>query len=151
MVTADFYPLIRFRKRQIFSLIVVVAVGFSPLSWAKKHKAAPPAMDTNYVSALATANRFLSAWQSNDQEAGLMLLTNRAKHQNSEDSIDGLFHGSSQRAFEIVHGRTLNRIRYTFPVVLLQSTGESNQTHRKFTAIVIANTGKNDWAVDTLP
>ena len=151
MVQTDFYSFTQFRKRQILSLIVLTVFISCPLSWAKKHMATPPAIDTNYVSALATANRFLSAWQSNDHEAGLMLLTNRAKHQNSETSIEGLFHGTSQKAFEIVHGRKLSPSRYEFPVVLLQSAEEFSQTHRKFTAIAITNTGKNDWAVDTLP
>lgn len=131
-------------------IAVAMALACSPL-WAKKQKTQAGAVGANYIAALATANRFLSAWQSNDQEAGLLLLTDRAKHKSSEAGIDTLFGGSSLRAFEIVRGRPLGNRRYEFPVVLLQATGESKQVHRKFTRIVVANTGKNDWAVDTLP
>jgi len=132
-------------------IVVALTLAFSPASLAKKHKASAPVLDTNYIAALSTANRFLTAWQSSDQEAALLLLTYRAKHKSSEGSIDALLHGPASRAFEIVHGRPLNRTRYQFPVVLLENTGESKQPHRKFTSIVVANTGKDDWAVDTLP
>ena len=137
--------------RTLLCVVVAMALASSPLLWAKKHKPASPAIDTTYTAALATANRFLAAWQSNDQEAGLLLLTDRAKHTSSEAGIDALFGVASQRAFEIVRGRPLGNHRYEFPVVLLQTAGESKPCHRKFTKIVIANTGMNDWAVDTLP
>ena len=136
-------------SRTVLCIALAVALAGSPL-WAKKHKTSAAAVDSTYTAALGVANRFLAAWQSNDQEAGILLLTDRAKHKSSEAGIDSLFSGSSQRAFEVVRGRLLGNHRYEFPVVLLQ-TGESKQVHRKFTKIVIANTGTNDWAVDTLP
>ena len=139
------------KSARAMCLILGATLALSPVSWAKKHKAATPAIESNYIAALATANRFLAAWQSSDQEAALLLLTDRAKHKASEASIDTLFRSSPSRAFEIVQGHPLNRNRYQFPVVLLQAGGESKQSHRKFTNIVVINTGKNDWAVDTLP
>ncbi len=139
------------KSRTVLCLAIAIALTCSPLSWATKHKSQARAVDANYIAALATANRFLAAWQSNDQEAGLSLLTDRAKHKSSEAGIDTLFSGASQRAFEIVRGRPLGNSRYEFPVVLLQTDVESKQVHRKFTKIVVANPGKNDWAVDTLP
>lgn len=138
------------RLRTILSIVVAMALVASPL-WAKKHKTPAAAIDGTYTAALGVANRFLAAWQSNDQEAGVLLLTDQAKHRSSEAGIDGLFSNSSQRAFEVVRGRLVGNHRYEFPVVLLETAGESKQVHRKFTKIVIANTGKNDWAVDTLP
>ena len=127
-----------------------VALAFSSFTGAKKPKASAPPSDPNYVAALATANRFLAAWQNHDQEAGLPLLTNRAKHQSSEAEIDALFSDSAARAFEIFHGRQLSHDRYLFPVLLLQTSAPAH-TRRKFTRILIVNTGKNDWAVDKLP
>jgi len=143
---------LRFRKSaRSVCVLLALTIAFSPTSPAKKRRVTTPAVEVRYIAALATANRFLTAWQSSDQEAALLLLTDRAKHKASEAGIDALFHGPRGRAFEIVHGRPLNQSRYQFPVVLLQVSGETNQPHRKFTNIVIANSGKNDWAVDTLP
>lgn len=139
------------KSRGVLCVALAIAVACSPLSWAKKHKAPAAAVDGTYTTALGVANRFLAAWQGNDQEAGLLLLTDRAKHKSSEAGIDSLFSGSSQRAYEIVRGRPLGSRRYEFPVVLLQTAVESKQVHRKFTKIVVANAGQNDWAVDTLP
>jgi hypothetical protein len=34
--------------------------------------------------------------------------------------------------------------------VLLQND-DSGRTHRRFTELIITNTGNNDWAVDKLP
>jgi hypothetical protein len=131
-----------------------VTLAFSSFIWARKHTASTTATDTSYIAALSTANRFLAAWQSRDQEAALPLITNHAKQQSTEAGIDKLFiessDGSSARAFEIAHGRQLSRGRYQFPVVLLEA-GESGRTRRRFTGIVILNTSKNDWAVDKLP
>jgi hypothetical protein len=77
------------------------------------------------------------------------LMTNRAKQHSSEADMDTLFSGTSARAFEIAHGRPLSRSRYQFSVVLL--TGEPGHIRRRVASIVIANTDKNDWAVDKLP
>ncbi len=136
--------------RFVFLVAISVALALSLPSWAKKRKTLSTPTDVNYTAALATANRFLAAWQNNDQEAGLPLITNRAKHQSTEADIDALFSGSSARAFEIAHGRQLSRSRYQFPVLLLQAD-ESGRARRRFTGIVIIETGKNDWAVDKLP
>lgn len=126
------------------------AFASSPLTWAKKPKASASSTDAGYVAALATANHFLAAWQNHDQEAGLPLVTNRAKHQSSEAEIDALFSDSAARAFEISRGHQLSHDRYLFPVLLLQTSAPS-RVRRKFTRILIVNTGKNDWAVDKLP
>ena len=123
----------------------------TPLAWGKKHKPAASApVDSNYLAGLSAANRFLAAWQSNDQAAALPLITNRAKQQATEEGLDKLFSGSSSRAFEITRGRALRQGRYQFSIVLLQAD-ESSHTRRRFAEIIVVNTGKNDWAVDKLP
>jgi hypothetical protein len=104
--------------------------------------------DPGYVFALATANLFLHAWQTGDLEAGTVLLSDHVRHSRNPDELEQFFSGSADRAFEITHGKG-NRGRCRFPVVLL--TGEGRRVHRKFSEIVLVNTGKNDWAVDKLP
>ena len=132
-------------------LALATALCASPLAWGKKHKAAAavPA-DSNYLAGLSAANRFLAAWQSNDQASALPLITNRAKQQTTEEGLDKLFSGSSARAFEITRGRALRPGRYQFSIVLLQSD-DSGHPRRRFAELIVVNTGKNDWAVDKLP
>jgi hypothetical protein len=135
-----------------FAFVITIAFAFSvpTLGWAKKHKALTQPTDSNYIAGLGTANRFLAAWQGNDQAAAMPLITNRAKQQSTEEGIDKLFSGSSTRAFEITRGRALRQGRYQFSIVLLQED-DSGHTHRRFAELIITNTGKNDWAVDKLP
>jgi hypothetical protein len=142
-------PLIR---ATAFASIIAIALAFSaaPSAWAKRHKAAAQPTDSNYLAALTVANRFLAAWQSNDQAAAMPLITNHAKQQTTEEGIDKLFSGPDTRGFEIAHGRALRQGRYSFPIVLLQAN-DSGDTRRRFGDLVITVTGTNDWAVDKLP
>ena len=148
-------PFVNFSRRGLACIACGVALAITScapaLAWGKKHKAAAPApADSNYLFGLSAANRFLAAWQSNDQAAALPLITNRAKQQATEDGVDKLFSGSSTRAFEITRGRALRQGRYQFSIVLLQAD-DSGHTRRRFAELVVVNTGKNDWAVDKLP
>jgi hypothetical protein len=118
---------------------------------ARKHKEAPPPLEPEYVSALATANRFLTAWQTADLEAGVLLLTDRAKQQGSELGLKNFFRGTGARGFEINRGRRLRAGRYSFPVVLARATLEGHGAQRKYSQIILSSTGKDDWAVDRLP
>ncbi len=129
---------------------LTIGLTASPLAWAKKRTPSVRPTDSSYVAALAVADRFMAAWQNNDQAAALPLVTNRAKQQSTEEGIDKLFSGSATRAFEITRGRALRQGRFLFPAVLLQAD-DSGHTRRRFTGIIITNTGKNDWAVDKLP
>ncbi len=98
--------------------------------------------------ALATANRFLHAWQAGDLETGMVLLSDRVRHSQDPEKFEQIFSSDSDRAFEIARGIG-NRGRYRFAVVLVTSQG--NRIRRRFSEIIVVNTGKNDWAIDKLP
>ena len=120
-------------------------------AWARTHKQpAKPAdpSDPGYVSALATANRFLHAWQAGDLENGMVLLSDGIRHSQNADKFEEFFASATERAFEIRTGRG-NRGRYSFPVVLLAPRGD--HVARRSSQIIVVNTGKNDWVVDKLP
>ena len=121
-----------------------------PMQLSAAHKRTKPAAspDPGYAAALATADHLLHAWQTGDLEAGMVLLDDRVRRSQDPEKFEEFFSGSDTRAFEIAHG-TGRRGRYSFPVVLF--TIRSNQVHRKFSEIVLVDTGKNDWAVDKLP
>jgi hypothetical protein len=109
----------------------------------------PAALDTGYVAALAAADHFLQAWQAGDVESGIVLLTSQVKEKATTDAVDKFFSSARPSAYEIGRGKLLKRGRYEFPVVLVSNS--KNRGRRRFSSIVIVDTGKNDWAVDKLP
>ncbi len=104
-----------------------------------------------YAFALAAANRFLQAWQGGDAENGIVLLTAHAKEEISHESLEAFFSSPPPAAYEIVHGKLLHPGRYSFPVVLLGPAPRSGHASRRFSTMVVVDTGNNDWAVDKLP
>lgn len=118
---------------------------------AKSKPTALP-MDRDYVSALAAANQFLHAWQAQDHEVGLVMLSDAAKQRSSEERLQSFFAPASgtQQAFEISRGKKLGPGRYSFPVVLLETT-PGHAAHRRLSHIIVTRAGKEEWAVDKLP
>ena len=112
-----------------------------------------PALDLSYVSALAAADRFLQAWQLGDVESGMTLLSSHAKESATAEVVENFFSNAGASAYEITRGKLAKRDRYEFPVVLISNgTGaKGRRVHRRFSTIVVVNTGNNDWAVDKLP
>lgn len=107
--------------------------------------------DSEYVLALASADRLLQAWHTQDSETGIALLTERAKKKASANGVEAFFGAPGALGYEIVHGRRLRSGVYEFPVVLLSARAGSGEIHRRFSSIVVARTSNNDWAVDKLP
>jgi hypothetical protein len=129
------------------TLLILCLLLPAPL-WAKPKRQPPP--DAAYVAALATANHFLRAWQTGDLETGLLLLTDAARQRSSEETLRTYFSAPQTRAFEVHRGKQLRAGRYSFPVVLLETT-DPRHARRRFSDIIVLSTGKNDWAVDRLP
>ena len=120
-------------------------------TWARTKptvKRASTVADSDYVSALSTANRFLQAWQSHDEESGLLLLTDEAKHHTSADNLDAFF-STSQNAYEIRGGKRLQKNRYCFSVVLFNSP--AGRPRLQYAEMIVLKTGKDEWAIDNLP
>jgi hypothetical protein len=136
-------------------LIILALMGFAlagTLAAKVKPKTASNAFDADYVFALATANRFLHAWQTQDHETGVLLLTDAAKHHTSEDHLDAFFsqRESPDHGFEITRGKKFGDGHYRFPVALWQ-TVPGKKTRPRFSEIIVVRTGKDDWAIDKLP
>jgi hypothetical protein len=112
--------------------------------------------DRGYTSALAAANRFLQAWQSQDHETGLLMLTDDAKQHSSEEHMEMFFSSSSSGgtdgAYEIARGKKMKAGRYVFPVRLFPVHSDTTRfDHPQKSEIVVVRTGKDEWAVDRLP
>jgi hypothetical protein len=115
--------------------------------FARAPKAAFHPRDPAYRSALATANRFLRAWQVEDHETGIIMLTDSARRHTSPQLLQTFFSPGSQAAYEIAHGKRLSSGAYVFPVALF-GLGSS---HSRYCKIIVTRAGKDEWAVDRLP
>ena len=126
-------------------LLVIFAVPSSG-----KSKTAPP-VDPDYVYALATANHFLHAWQTQDQETAILLLSDRLKQRTSESLLNALLSSniSKPQSFEIGRGKKLAPGRYQFPIALFQA--KAKWTRPQTASLVVVKNGYNDWAIDRLP
>ncbi len=133
---------------RLLLLIPLVSFLLQPLS-AKSRPA--PTLDSGYLPALAAADHLLQAWQSGDVENGMVLLTGHAKDAVTTDVVEKFFSNSGPSAYEIGRGKLLKRGRYEFPVVLVRGVAAQAHFRRRFSSIVVVNTGNNDWAVDKLP
>ncbi len=132
--------------------LLVWLVFISVLAVSAKTKFSAGGAD--YVAALASADRFLHAWQTQDQETGLLMLTDNARQRTSEDRLRSFFAPptDTQQGYEISRGKKLALGHYTFPVTLFVSSPEgSGEIHRRVSQIVVVKTGKNDWGIDKLP
>jgi hypothetical protein len=120
------------------------------LSAEARTRSAPAVVDRDYVPALAAANRFLAAWQAQDQENGLVMLTNAAKEHVSEDRLEEFFSPGTDAAYEIRRGRKMDTGRYVFPVTLFEpATGP--RARPRVSQMIVVRGGQDDWAVDRLP
>lgn len=113
-------------------------------------------LGTDYASALATADRFLQAWQTGDIENGVVLLSDRAKEKVTREDLEAFFSACAPEAYEITRGKLLHHGSYKFPVMLLCSPSAAGATrssrfHRRFSSIIVLHNGNNDWAIDKLP
>ena len=106
-------------------------------------------LDPVYSVALAAANRFLQAWQVQDHETAIVMLTDAARRHTSSEHLQDFFSPGPQAAYEIAHGKRLGASQYVFPVVLFGFNGAPSRP--RYCKIIVVRTGKEDWAVDRLP
>jgi hypothetical protein len=141
-------PWFNFLRVRFVMLLSFLVLGSGLVLARAKPKAGP--VDSDYVPALAAADRFLQAWQAQDQEDGLPMLTDGAKQHWSEERLQEFFSAGESAAYQISGGKKLKAGRYAFPVGLL-SSGVRGQVRKRFSEIIVTRTGGQDWAVDKLP
>ncbi|HEX6505082.1 MAG TPA: hypothetical protein VF011_17710 [Terriglobales bacterium] len=138
--------------KKVLAVIALASITTLPGS-GRTHplRHAPSKAEADYVSALATANRFLYAWQSHDEEAGLLLLTEAAKKRSSEEQVADFFADSGLTTYEIGRGKKLKPGIYVFPLALYISNERENRCRPRYSQVSVVKTGKQDWGIDTLP
>ncbi len=139
------------RLTRTFVLTLCLLTSASFYARPKNLSAVP---DSDYIFALSAANHFLHAWQTGDQETGILMLTNRLKQKTNEDALSDFFSSASSRpqSFEIEHGRKLAPGRYKFPVTLFHNSASiKRRMSPRSSSLVVVHAGKDDWAIDRLP
>jgi hypothetical protein len=113
----------------------------------------PQPVDRDYLLALAVAGRFLNAWQSQDQETAILLLSDRLHEAAQEDRLQSLFSAATgdRLAYELCRGRKLAPGRYQFPVTLFRVTSTSPKWQHPNPATLIVVHTEQDWLIDKLP
>jgi hypothetical protein len=135
-------------SRTVISFLILL-LSFCPQSFAHQHKKHSPVVDRSYGSALAAANNFLHAWQSEDHETGIMMLSDSARQNVSPDKLQSFFSPGPDAAYEISRGKRVNSAAYAFPVVLFGAS--ATVAHPHVCTVVVTRSGKSDWAIDKLP
>jgi len=141
-----------FATKLILTFLVVCGVCGSAATRPSRTRS-PLSLGEDYVSALATANRFLHAWQSRDHETAILLLTDTAKQHCSEDCLEAFLSSDPRGAYEIGRGRKLRTGRYAFPVTIFAASvgGRRAFARPRYTELIVGRAGKHDWAVDRVP
>ena len=146
---------LRFLGREKFVLALIAVTAFVPgraLARIRPSHHAQSAPDADYVSALSVANKFLYAWQSHDEEAGLLLLTDAVKKSSTEDKVASFFTSAPLATYEIGRGKKLKPGLYVFPLALYKSEqGNEKLCPPHYSQLNVIRTGKEDWAIDKLP
>jgi hypothetical protein len=146
---------LRIRMRSGLHFVLVLLLVQPSLPALARTKPRPVTLDRDYASALAAADRFLHAWQTQDAESGLLLLTDRVRQHTDENQLRDFF--SSERSlspgFEVGRGKKLSGMRYQFPVALFpgDNTHPHHATHPQASALIVVRIGRDDWAIDKLP
>ena len=135
----------------VWLLLLIFAAPCTPLL-AAGGRSASVRVDQDYIAALAAANRFLSAWQNQDHETAILLLTDKVKQHTKEERLDTFFSPSThtQQAYEISSGKKLRQGCYIFRVTLFNS-GQQKSPRPRSSRLVVIRSGKNDWAIDKIP
>jgi hypothetical protein len=132
--------------------VLALAFGFvaMPCVFYARTRPATAKVDIEYISALATADVFLHAWQVQDQETGLLMLSDAAKGKMQEERLQAFFSPGDNAGYQISGGKKLKAGRYAFPVALFQTAAGGHERLR-FSQIVVVKSGTKEWEVDQLP
>ena len=137
------------RTALLFSVLSAGAIA----TFGKSRSSGTP-IHQDYISALATADHFLDAWQTQDEESGILLVTDHFRQRTSEGTMHNFFASPTARtSYEIGRGRKLASGRYEFPVALFQpSSRNGRKWMRPLTStLTVVRSGKSEWAIDNLP
>ncbi len=158
------------RKFKKFKPLLIAIIAILCLCTTSQAQISKPvftvAINADYVRALFTADKFLSAWKTRNVAEGLTLVSGAIKGKISHDDLSAYISGTSSpshAAFEVKSGKKLADGRYAFDVKLyeyLYSATPESQAWKcpQSSRIVIVKIGVDNpkfrvgnWLVDELP
>lgn len=104
--------------------------------------------DAEYLSALATADRFLGAWITDQPDLAESMLTQ--PRDESDGDIETLLTMACPCAFEIKHGKRVRAGIYAFPVVFFEPPAGNSRISMRLSTITVSANG-DQWAVKKVP
>ncbi|HLY59911.1 MAG TPA: hypothetical protein VKV95_04010 [Terriglobia bacterium] len=134
--------------------MIILAANSAPAQKARSRSAG--GIDQDYVLALTTADQFMFAWATRNQDNGMALLSPRLKNKFPEDYfryyLSGLENPHHQ-AYEIGRGKRLPSGAFSFPVAMyMHYSGQKESVAvPKPLTIVVIQSGPESWLVDELP
>src|ERR1700751_5796088 len=99
-----------------------------------------------YLSALATADRFLGAWMNDEPDLAESML-GRPRDTPDRD-IETLLIRACPCAFELKHGKRIQAGMYEFPVVLFVPPAGNSRISVKLSSIIVSRTADDHWTID---
>ena len=141
-------------------LLLIALSGFLPLTGkaipnlnatdsARNKTRQALVQDAEHLSALATADRFLTAWMSDEPDIAESLMS--PTYSGSSDDLESFLASPCPCAFEIKHGRKARPGAYEFPVVLLRPPAGDSRISMQSTTIRVSKARDDRWLVEKLP
>lgn len=104
--------------------------------------------EAEYLSALATADRFLGAWMNDEPDLAESMLGQ--PRDTPERDIETLLIRACPCAFELQHGKRIRAGMYEFPVVLFGPPAGNSRISVKLSSIIVSRVD-DQWTVEKVP
>ena len=105
--------------------------------------------EAQYLSALATADRFLGAWMNDEPDLAESMLGQ--PRDTPERDIETLLIRPCPCAFELKHGKRLRAGVYEFPVVLFGPPAGNSRISVKLSSVIVSRAADDQWTIDKVP
>ena len=138
-----------------FSIVVVLVGSFAIGQAAPKRNMTALERKTvlfqeaEYLSALATADRFLGAWMNDEPDLAESMLGQ--PRDTEERDIETLLIRPCPCAFELRHGKRIRAGLYEFPVVLFGPPAGNRRISVKLSSIIVSRAVDDQWTVEKIP
>jgi hypothetical protein len=142
------FPWHDFPKVRFFALVscLLLFPGFV----AARGRADVAKIDSDYAGALAAADRFLHAWQTQGSRKRTVDAHRCGKGAFVRTAAAGVFLARGRGGLPDQWREEVESGRYAFPVALLESPAKG-QVRRRYSEIIVMRTRTQDWVVDKMP
>jgi len=143
-------------KRTTLMALAGLVLVLSGFGFHRKKVKSPEDIDSDYLFALAAADRFLTDWQAGNVGDGLSMASNKLRAAHPNGFLDQYLSSDKNpkhASFEVSNGKKLPDGRVEFEVRLYEyQQGQFWQGKRpKPSRITLVRTSLENWLVDDIP